>query len=293
MNQSGANANQQTATDWAQNNLAGGAVDAAAKQTNDLLSWGGGQYGNLNNTLSPLTTQASRQATASTSAGAPTITAQTGAADMAPYSQLYDQQLIDPSLKAFDYGTDRNYSALDARTAGAGAFANSRSGLAYSDLGAQSALQRGQLEAGLKTTGLNAAAGFGQQDASRNLLADTSNASNTLNNNQFNANLLTNNSQFNVNAGYQGDQQKIQAASAMSANLAAQMGLSQKLMDNIVTANGVDTQAAQNLFQAGTITQAQLQTILDAAAAGNGYSYSQNQTGSTTKEEAHVNAAFG
>jgi hypothetical protein len=178
----------------------------------------------------------------------PTITAKTGAQFSDPYASLYSQNLIDPALKNFDYGTDRAFSALDARTAGAGAFGNDRSGLAYSDLGSQSALGRAQLEAGLKSQALSDAFGLGQTDANRFLQADTQNAANILANNQFNAGLQTQLNQFNaanelqrgefnVNAGYQGD--------------ANRRALTQDYLNNVSNQNNILRQNNLDLFGAG------------------------------------------
>lgn len=310
MNQSGANPMQQGAINWQANNLLNSPVNSAATNANNLMSWGGRQYGfqdvpdSLNGRLSAISQQSAPQAQAASAAGAQSagtnmVDSQTGAQASDPYAALYSQALIDPSLNAYDYGTDRAFSALDARTAGAGAFGNDRSGLGYSDLGAQSALGRGQLESGLLTTGLNNAINFGQTDASRGLTAQTTNASNTLNNNQYNANLLQNNNQYNAGllqqtnlanlaATQTNTGQKLQASQQISSNIAAQTGLSQQIMNNIVTANGVDTQAAQNLFQAGTITQAQLQSIMDAASQFNGYSFTQDSSGNSNTAKVSI-----
>lgn len=294
LNPSGANANQQTAIDWTRQNLAGGPVRGATSQANADITTSRNQYGDLNtNVYGPMSTAAPRQlgaapqATAAMSAGTSTIDPRTAGAMAGQYKELYGKELIDPALAAYDYGTDRAFSALDARTAGAGAFGNSRSGLGYSDLGTQSALGRGTLKAGLLSEGLNSAFGLGAGDANRFLSADTTNAANLLGNNQFNAAAQTQNSQFNtglldsrdkfnVNAGYQGDQQKLQAADGIARNIAAATGISQQILDNIVTANGIDIQAAQDLFTAGTITQSQLESILEAAQAGNGFQFTQN-----------------
>lgn len=313
----GANGIQSNAINWQTNNLLNSPADAAAKNANDLMSWGGRQYGfqdvpdSLNGRLSAMSQQSAPKAMAASaegaqSAGTGSVNAQTGAQAAAQYAALYGQNLIDPSLRAYDYGTDRAFSALDARTAGAGAFGNDRNGLGYSDLGAQSALGRGQLESGLLTSGLNNAINAGQTDASRGLTAQTTNASNTLNNNQYNANLLQNNNQYNAGllqqtnlanlaAQQTNTGQKLQAAQQISSNIAAQTGLSQQIMNNIITANGVNTQAAQSLFQSGTITQAQLSSILDAAAQFNGSSFTQNTdtTGSSTGVSVGVGGKSG
>lgn len=259
--QIGANNPENTAIDYWKNILAGGGpVPGAVAATNRQLGASSGQLDGVNTGYGAIAGQAAPQ-----SAGAPMIDPRTGASMADPYKALYSQELIDPSLKAYDYGTDRAMSALDARTAGAGGFANSRSGFNYGDLAAENALGRGQLESQLKTTGLTNALGFGQQDANRTLTADTSNAANTLNNNQF-----------NVTADQTNTNQKLQALGGQSASILAKAGLAQQYLANIVTQNGIDTNAAESLFASGAITQEQLNTINQAAAAYNGYTYTEN-----------------
>lgn len=273
LNPSGANATQQTGINYATNNLA---TDNVGVQTRDINADLGAQKSAYNTTAhsiyDPLSTQAARQAASYSSA-----TPQTGAAMSAPYSQLYSQELIDPSLKAYDYGTDRAFSALDARTAGAGAFGNDRSGLGYSDLGAQSSLGRGQLEAGLKTTGLTNAFGYGMQDAG-----------NLLSNNQFNATAANRNAEFNVNAGYAGDAQKMAAGKALTDSITAQTGIDQTYLQNIITADGINWDKAKDLVAAGTITQGQLDEVVNLAGAANGVSFRKTTDTSKTSVGAKV-----
>lgn len=157
------------------------------------------------------------------------VSAQSGAANANPYLALADQNLIDPSLQAYDYGTARNLSALDARTAGAGGFANSRSEIPYGDLMAQSAMGRGQLEAQLKGGALDKAFGYGGTDASRALSADQGNQGATLQASladaaarqaasQFNSNMVNNRQQFDVNSANTRNDQNINAATAKGNN---------------------------------------------------------------------------
>ncbi len=329
----GANAPQQTAIDWQKGNLLNNPVNAQTGQTNTLLGQNAAGFAPLNTQLSGIAGGATPQSanssapwylsdinplrSAAQAGEVPTVTAQTGAEAARNYAPLFSQSLIDPSLKAFDYGTDRAFSALDARTAGAGAFGNTRSGLGYSDLGAQSSLGRGQLEAGLLTTGLTNAINAGQTDASRGLLAQSTNAANILGRgefnagqtndinkayvsasdanaargtqgNQFNASLGQNNNQFNVQAALSSGDQKMRALGQIATNLTSQSGIQQGILNNIVTQNGINTQAAQNLFTAGTITQSQLNDILTAAQQWNGYSYNQNQNTNQNTTKASI-----
>lgn len=275
-NVTGANSTQTPAINSLNKMVTSSPTDAAVSAGNASLLNHQGFYNWLdNNVLNPFATGGQAPLVGPT----PQVTAQSGASDSSPYSALYGSQVTDPALAAYDYGTDRNYSALDARTAGGGAygntggFANDRSGLNYSDLGAQSALGRGQLSASLNQQGLTSALGFGQQDASRNLTADTTNANNTLT-----SNLANQQSQLKT------QDQKLVAAGQIASNIAAYTGIDQSIINNVVTAQGVDMNAAQSLLAAGTITQSQLETILQYAGQYNGSSTTQNtnSTGSST-----------
>ena len=77
---------------------------------------------------------------------------------------------------------------------------------------------------------------------------------------------------------FRSNQTRLAALGQVAGTLQSQAGLSNQMVSNIVTANGINTQAAQNLFAAGSITQAQLSAILQAASAYNGYSYTQDST---------------
>lgn len=280
LNGGGATAGQQSAMDFAKNQMSFTGYDANGNLINPATA----ALQNANTNLQPLKTQLGTigdqfgaaagtsplTSTALTSAAPPSINSATTASAMAPYSQLYSQELIDPSLAALDYGTNRAFTALDARTAGGGGFANSRSGVNYGDLGTQSALQRGQLEAQLKNLGLTNAAGYATGDVTRQQGADTQNAANIMGTNEFNANLGTSNNQFNVNAGIQQRQLSDTERTSQTAAIAQQAGLTQQQAANIVTANGINTEAAAALFQAGQITQQQLLAITQAAQAANG-----------------------
>lgn len=284
----GATPLQNAAIDYTTNSLVNSPVDAATKFTNSLLGGQGRQYGALQGQIQGIIGGATPQSTASTSDGTFMIDPKTGASMASPYLSLADSSLIDPSLAAYDYGTDRNFSALDARTAGAGAFGNERSGLGYSDLGAQSALGRAQLAAGLRTTALQTAINAGQADAGRWLTADTTNAGNLLNNNEFNANLLTQNSQNNAALQQNKNAQDLQATQQIASTIAAQSGLSQQLLSNVVTADGIDTEKAQSLFAADQITQDQLTKLLAAASEYNGSAFTDNKTSNSNTASVKV-----
>ena len=324
VNSAGVNPNQQYAIDVTKNALDNNATRSTREATNRDFGDYQTEYANMNANLNGLATAAPRQlgaapssavamSDASTSAGTSTIDAPTAISGMAPYANFFGSQFVDPALKAYDYGTDRAFSAMDARTAGAGAFGNSRSGLGYSDLGAQAGLGRGQLASGLLQTGIGQALGAATGDVNRQYGANTGNASNTLDNNKFNAGLLTQNNQFNagqetqnnqfntgiqdardkfnVDAGYKGDAVRMAALDKMAGNIAARTGLSQQVLQNVIDENGVNLANAEALFKAGTITQAQLQQITQEAAATNGYKFDENTSGTTTGSSS--NFGFG
>lgn len=269
------------------------------------------------NATSAGTTAQGVNATTSTAAAPGTITARTAASAVEPYSALYGKELIDPSLAAMDYGTNRAFSALDARTAGAGGFANSRSGLGYSDLGTQTALQRGQFAAQLKNLGLTNALGFATGDVERAQGADTQNVDNVMGigkfnagqtqdvskfnagqgqtNNQFNATQGQQNNQFNVNTGITQQAGRDAAITAAQANIAQQAGLTQQQAANLVTANGINVEAANAMFGAGQISQQQLTQLLQLAQTANGQNFEGNTGSSTHSNEimGDVTAKFG
>lgn len=330
MGGNGANRDQQNAIDYSrsQMNPATNPVNLATTGANANLDQSRGWLGDQSSKYAQFESQPARQANAFTANGAtsagvnmgPAASAggYTGADYAGQYNQLFGSQVTNPALNAFDYGAERNLAALDARTAAAGGFANSRSSeIPYSDMAAQNALGRAQLSSQLNSQGLNSALGFASQDAGRltqnnQFNTDESNrqalamaqlqqnnnqfnAGQTQSINQFNAGQNQNTSQFNVNAGYAGDQQNMNAIKARSDTILQHAGLSQQQLSNIVTANGINTSAAQALFEQGTISQSQLQSILDAASAYNGYSFDQNTntTGSSNTTTVGAKAGFG
>lgn len=290
VNPAGATPGQAQAMNFAAGQVGTNPVNTGAEATNAMDYILGGNFNTLNSgTLSPISTQNAPQITSTPqSSGTSQVTAPTGASMTGPYAALYSQALIDPSLKAFDYGSQVQNAATNAQLAGAGGFANSRSGVVESNLAAQDAVNRGNLAAGLLTTGLTNATNLGQQDASRSLLGQTTNAANTLNNNQFNTGLLQQTNALNLGAQQTNTAQQLQAASQISQNLAAGAGLSQDILANIVTANGVNTSAAQTLFNEGSITSQQLAAIVAAASQFNGSAFNLTQNSSGDSNTAKV-----
>lgn len=310
MGANGANAPQQQSINWQQwalgpdNPTRNGITGQRANI--DAISSG---FTGVDNQYQGIANQGPYSATAYTaspvSAGAAGSSGGYTGADFAnQYAGLYGSQVTDPALRAYDYGTSRAVNDLNAKTAAGGAFANSRaSEIPYSDMYAQAALGRGQLSANLNQQGLTNALGFAQGDASRltqnnqfntgqsNQMAQF-NAGLAQNTNQFNAGQNQQNSQFNVGSANQNTQNRLAALGGAASTLQNQAGLSNQIVQNLVTANGIDTQAAQNLFQSGAITQAQLQSVLDAASQYNGYSYTDNKTGTGHMSGSNFGAQF-
>lgn len=273
----GLNSDQNTGLDYFRNFMSNNPVTPTTNTINNQLEGANGALTSTYNGYGAIAGQPSPGPVSATP-----VNAKTGASMAAPYAALYGQELIDPSLKAYDYGTDRAMTALDARTAAGGGFANSRSGINYGDLGAETSLGRGQLEAQLKTAGLTNALGFGQTDAGRSLTADTTNTNNALDADKF-----------NVGAQQRNTDQRLQALGGQAQTMLSKAGLSQQVLQNVVTETGINTEAAQSLFAGGAISQAQLDSILQAAAAGNGFSFTQNSNTDTTKVNAEVHGGFG
>lgn len=261
LNPNGLNSTQQTGQNMLTGLAANPTYRTATGTTNDTLTGQAAKY-------DPFTTQK-----ANLSAGAPTIAAKTGADYMDLYKDPYQKDVVDSSLADYDAGVNKQYGAFRAGTAGA--FGNRRTGLAESSFADAAARGRGSLSANLLSSGFNTRAGLGQQDASRALSADTSNAGNLLSNNQFNANAETQNRTQQLTA------------------IAGQTGIAQQKLDNIVKSDGIDMELAQSLYAAGSITQAQLDQLAQYASAGNGSSYTDNKNTNTNEFGVDAKAGFG
>lgn len=282
LNPAGLNPTQQTGLD----RITTAATTGAAQNRTGMENVNGYIMGR-GSLLNPMASSpTAHTATASTSANAPLINAKTGADSMGAYKELYDKELIDPLMADYDNQTDVSRNAL--RAGNAGSFANKRFGVAEGQFGSDALRGRSTLKANLLTDRIKTAADLGQQDSNRFLSADTSNAGNLLSNNQFNAATATDVSKFNAGAADRADQRQLDA-------VAQQTGIAQEMLKNVFTVNGFDMEAAQSLFAAGSISQAQLQQIMDAAGAYNGSSFTQNtdSRSNTNTTEVGAKASFG
>ena len=251
----------------------------------------------------------------STSENAPIVQGRSAADFMDRYKDPYERDVVNAALADYDAGTASAYAAF--KGANAGAFGNKRLGVAEAEFGDKAVRGRGSLSANLLSQGFNTRATLGQGDADRFQSADTINAGNILSNNQFNAgarnnasitnaNLLTGVSQTNAgletgvsqtNAGIQNDRDitdvnsRNQSDALAMESLTQQAGLTQQQAQNIVTADGIDTDMANALFAAGSITQSQLDSILGAAAQFNGSEFDERR--SSNKTSVNVESKFG
>jgi hypothetical protein len=301
----GTTAGQDQATNYTQGQLSPNSpVNSQAGVTNAALSgnnaslqnvadYFGAQGGRDSYTLGALAAKAAAGVPGYESYAAPTpvtaqqVTATQGSKYLNDYLNPYTNDVVNAALADYDTGTDRTQNAMRAARDAGSAFGD-RAAIADAVYQGEANRGRAATSANLRGTAFNTAAGLGMQDANRFLQADTTNAANALNAQEFNNNLLNNRQQFDVNAAYQGDQSRDQAMLNQANVLKQQAGLSQQQLDNVVTANGIDTNAAQSLFQAGQIGFQQLQAILQAVQATNGQqtttSGSQSTTGSQSSK---------
>lgn len=91
--------------------------------------------------------------------------AMTAASQAGAYTNPYDQSVINSTLASFDQNAAQTAAQQQAQAAGANALGGSRFGVQQGVTAGQTALSRGQLEAGLRDQGFNTAAGLGAQDA--------------------------------------------------------------------------------------------------------------------------------
>jgi hypothetical protein len=317
LNTRGYNPNQQQAVDYAEGYLSRGGAAGRIAPTNTALE---GHRAGFNrfatatpNLLGAAPTAVAGRATATTIDGvdpivAQQVAAQRGSAFRGDYLDPYLNEVVDASIA--DYDQDAAEARASLRAGNAGAFGNKRFGVTEGQFASDAALGRGSLRAGLRSDAFKFATGAGMQDADRFLTADmanqdatlranTSTADNLLRTRTFNAgaendasitNANNDTSVSTTNAGIrntrdiadQGERGRVDKQ-AFDA-LVQQTGITQQIADNIFKADGIDLDVARNLFEAGTISQAQLETIMDAAREYNGYSYTQNSTGTRNSD---------
>lgn len=188
---------------------------------------------------------------------------------------------LSAGLRSNAFNTAAGFGMQDANRFLTADQSNQSARLAADSANADNMLRNNQFNAGNRTNVSLTNAGLTNS-------VNQSNAGLTTSVNQSNAGLTTQNNQFN--AGVQNTRDLADLSSRNQADdravgaLAEQAGITDTIANNIMTADGIDLNAAENMFTAGTITQAQLQTIIDAAAAYNGSSFNQNSSGRTNTD---------
>jgi len=323
VNADGANANQQTAIDWYKNNMTNNPVWNATNSANNF-------YNNINAGLQSvadnqqaLSNQNAPQAmayqgaayNAATAAadGAPDVSAQSGADFIDRYMNPYDTAVIRSSVDDYNANADRALNQMRVGRDSAGAFGD-RAAIADAVYQADATRGLGSLVSGLRQQGFNNAANFGQQDAARSLQAAQANqataqqrnifnagqqqqnnqynAGQQQQNSQFNAGQQQQNSQFNAGAEAQNRTQQLAALRDIQGTAAQMANVSQSVVNNIVTANGIDAANAKALLDSGVITSGQLAAIVSAAQAANGYDYSENSSSRSRNSNTSVTASL-
>jgi hypothetical protein len=99
--------------------------------------------------------------------GAAQSTAGTGAGQMGAYMNPYLNDVVGTSLADFDANAGQTRAAQAAQAARSGAFGGSRYGIREAQTEGELARARGSLDANLRATGFNTAAGLGMADADR------------------------------------------------------------------------------------------------------------------------------
>lgn len=296
LNPFGYTPDQQTGVDWARMNLATNPVGGATANANTFLDNANQSVGNVATSFNKYINAAPRQlGQATLSENAPMVQARQGSDFASSYYDPFLKQVVNSSVDDYNTSADRALNQMRVGQAASGAYGGDRGAVAEGQFRGDVTRGLGSLVSNLYSQGFNTAQGFGQSDANRFLTADTVNASNILSNNQYNTGLLDSRDKFNVDAGYRGDQQSMGALSAQGETILKQAGLSQQQLDNVITANGINMDAAQSLFTAGQISQAQLNQLLQLAAAANGQTYDETSTGSgsSTTAGGKASAKFG
>lgn len=260
LNANGANPWQQQGADYLSGSMGQNSpVNSYTDLTNNTL----GNFNRMNlqarDQFAPFTTQQAPQ-----SAYAGDVNAMSGADFMDKYSNKYDQSVIDSTVNDYNTNTDRTLNAIRQGRNSSGAFGD-RSAIADAAYQGDATRGLGSLVSNLRQANFNTAAGYGQQDASRALTAATSNQSARAANNDFNANAI-----------YKNRDQQMAAINDQVSAISNAVGVSQDALKNVVTADGIDTDKARALFDSGTITQSQLDQIVNLASAGNGQQVDEN-----------------
>lgn len=186
------------------------------------------------------------------------IAARRGSEFMSEYQNPFQQQVIDASLNQFDVDAAEARNAL--RAGNAGAFGNKRFGVAEGQFGADTALGRASLGAGLRSQGFNTAAGLGMQDAGRFLTADQTNAANALAAATFNNQQAQARQMFDANLGMQYNEQRDRLARDVANLGSGEYALGSGLATGLINAGGMGQGQNLNWLNAAVPTFGQTGT---------------------------------
>jgi hypothetical protein len=168
--------------------------------------------------------------------------------NLSKYQNPYTQQVVDTSLASFDNNAAQQRAQYAAQGARNGAFGGSRFGIGETNLQAQQGLNRGGMEAGLRSDSFNTAANLSNLDAGRRQETGIFNAGQKNDRDNLNGQLST---QASIaNAGYSNDAAKsyaqmMQESGMFNAGQTNQFGLA-----------GFNAQNNVNLANAGAYNNA-------------------------------------
>ncbi len=232
--------------------------------------------GGISQRYTPFQSAPSRQSGFVAGSGSPD---QVDAKTAADYMGLYKNPWENDVVKATNDDLTHTYDILQNRNkmaaATGGAFGGGRQGVneaaTADDFLRNVASTTGNLRSAGFTTAVNAGAG----DAGRALSADTTNVNNQFAYDTNNTNREQANNQFNVGAGYQGDQQQLQAINSQIDAVAKQAGISAEQAE-MFRNNALD------LIKTGQISFGQLEELLKLQTTTFGNHQVGTGTGSNT-----------
>lgn len=199
------------------------------------------------------------------------------------YYNPFIKNVVNTSVDDYMTNVDRTLTSMRAGRDSGSAFGN-RSAIGEGVFLGDTARGLGSMVSGLYKEGYDTAQGLGQLDANRFLTAGTTNQAMRQGVESRNTSLIDSRERQNI--GYKQDDQavKFQALEGIRSTLTERDGVSQTILNNIITADGIDVAAATALFDAGTLSQAQLSAILEAARAANGSTFTQTSTGTRNSD---------
>jgi hypothetical protein len=144
------------------------------------------------------------------------LDAQSGSSNMAQYMNPFQQDVVDVALGDIERARQMQQIQGAAQAQRAGAFGGSRQVVAQALTNEAALREAGRTAAGLRSQGFEFAAGMGQQDAARQLQAQSANQGVDMSLEQANAQLRQQAELANQQAGLQGSQQRMQAGAQLA-----------------------------------------------------------------------------